>query len=225
MDNQETHQKCKKCGQIKLIDEYYLKNKRTGCRRLQCKKCYNEGRKITAAAHYQANKTIISSRHKKWFETNREYMKERRHQRYINTKDIVNEQGKVYQRSRRAIDINYRVGCVLRSRVGTAVRDHHTHKAARTFELLGCSSRDLRLYLEERFYNEMTWDKLGVGPGTFQIDHIEPVALFDLTDPEQQRKCFHYTNLQPLWWDDHQAKTLEDNRRIREKKATKKHLQ
>jgi hypothetical protein len=41
----------------------------------------------------------------------------------------------------------------------------------------------------------MTFDNFG----KWHIDHIIPCASFDLTKPEQQRQCFHYTNLQPLW--------------------------
>lgn len=48
----------------------------------------------------------------------------------------------------------------------------------------------------------MTWDNLG----EWQIDHRKPCVSFDLTDPEQQRACFHYSNLQPLWEADNKAK-------------------
>ena len=34
------------------------------------------------------------------------------------------------------------------------------------------------------------------------IDHIIPCIKFDLSKLEEQEKCFHYTNLQPLWWYD-----------------------
>ena len=36
----------------------------------------------------------------------------------------------------------------------------------------------------------------------WQLDHIRPVSSFDLTDPAQQRACFHFSNFQPLWMPD-----------------------
>lgn len=33
----------------------------------------------------------------------------------------------------------------------------------------------------------------------WDIDHIRPIASFNLRDTDQVRQCFHYTNLQPLW--------------------------
>ena len=41
----------------------------------------------------------------------------------------------------------------------------------------------------------MTWDN----HGKWHIDHIKPCASFDLLHKKQQRKCFYYKNLQPLW--------------------------
>lgn len=43
----------------------------------------------------------------------------------------------------------------------------------------------------------MSWKKYL--EGGIHIDHKIPCKLFDLTKPEEQKKCFHYTNLQPLW--------------------------
>ncbi len=42
--------------------------------------------------------------------------------------------------------------------------------------------------------------------GRIHVDHIRPCASFDLTRASQQRACFHFTNLQPLWAADNRRK-------------------
>lgn len=64
-------------------------------------------------------------------------------------------------------------------------------------DFLGCSINELKFYLEGKFKDGMTWENHG-NEG-WHIDHILPLAYFDLTDKEQAKKAFHYTNLQPLW--------------------------
>ena len=81
----------------------------------------------------------------------------------------------------------------LRCRLNRALKGNI--KSARTIDLVGCSIEFLLKHLEKLFYNIMTWDNHGK---YWEIDHIIPCDSFDLTDPEQQRKCFHWTNLQPL---------------------------
>ena len=48
------------------------------------------------------------------------------------------------------------------------------------------------------------------------IDHIEPLCSFDLTDREQLLKACHYTNLRPLFKEDNLKKKSED---IKKKKS------
>lgn len=75
-------------------------------------------------------------------------------------------------------------------------------KAARSVELLGCSINELMKHIETKWQFGMSWDNYG----KWHLDHIRPCASFDLLDPQQQRDCFHYTNLQPLWALDNQRK-------------------
>ena len=74
-------------------------------------------------------------------------------------------------------------------------------------DLVGCSIPELRKRLTQQFLPGMTWDNYG----KWHIDHIRPCASFDLTDPEQQKQCFHYSNLQPLWAADNLRKGASIN--------------
>ena len=75
------------------------------------------------------------------------------------------------------------------------MKAQNTKKYLKAEELVGCSIHFLKEYLSKQFKPGMNWDNVG----KWHVDHIIPVAKFDLKDPEQQKICFHYTNLQPLW--------------------------
>lgn len=68
-------------------------------------------------------------------------------------------------------------------------------KSAPTLKLIGCSVEQLKSHLESQFTREMNWNNYG---RLWHIDHKEPCSSFDLSNPSEQRRCFHYSNLQPL---------------------------
>jgi len=97
-------------------------------------------------------------------------------------------------------DINYRIEKNLRKRLWDAIKGNN--KSASTIKLLGCAVEYLKNHLESQFTEGMNWDNYG----KWHIDHIIPCASFDFTDPFQQRECFHFSNLQPLWAEDNLKK-------------------
>lgn len=85
----------------------------------------------------------------------------------------------------------------LRNRIYKLIKRNKGIKKCKTNELLGCTVWELRSHLEALFTNGMSWSNYGING--WHIDHIIPCISFDLTKEEDQKKCFHYTNLQPLW--------------------------
>jgi hypothetical protein len=99
----------------------------------------------------------------------------------------------------------------VRCRVWDALKRQSATK--RTRSLIGCSAEELIAHIESRFVSGMTWENMGASDGCWVIDHIRPLASFDLSEEAQQKQAFHYTNLQPLWWRDNIVKSSKYNGR------------
>ena len=157
-------------------------------------KKYREENKDTVREYQEENKDKIREYKKKYQEENkdkiREYKKKYREENKDNRKKYLKEYTKIKYKK----DPSFKLGFLIRIRMRNALKNNKTSKS---LELLGCTIQEAREHLEKQFKEGMTWDNHGYKG--WHIDHIIPCASFDLTDLEQQKKCFHYTNLQPLW--------------------------
>lgn len=117
------------------------------------------------------------------------------YQRIRNQRPDIKAQRAAYELRRCRENLHHRIKCHLAKRINLAIKE--TKKVARTMDMTGCDIVFLKRWLEHQFWNGMTWENYS--HKGWHIDHIRPCASFDLTDPEQQKQCFHWTNLQPLW--------------------------
>lgn len=170
---------CKKCKLNLPLDEFYnakggKMGKRGSC--INCDKIYNKNYSIKRVRNIESEK--IST--KKY---------------YLSNKQKIQNYRAKYKKQRYKIDPLFRIRTNLSCRINRALKGRS--KSQKTLDLIGCTLEFLKQYLESKFQPGMTWENY-----TFygwHVDHIKPCSLFDLTDPEQQKICFHYTNLQPLW--------------------------
>lgn len=102
-------------------------------------------------------------------------------------KAITNCRGRIKSRIRMYI----KSGAILRKRVPK-------------FDC-GCSREELVKHLESQFKPGMTWEN----HGKWEIDHIKPLAAFDMTNPKEVLAAMHYSNLQPLWAKENRQKSAK----------------
>lgn len=162
--------------------------------------------------YYQKNKSTYQERHKKYQsdESKRKAKLELSKERYKANRDRIREKQRlnynkpetkerIRQRhhERKATDIQYNIKRRLRFRLRHIIDGLGSkslkHKTA--LQLVGCELSFLKEHIEKQFKEGMSWDRFD----EIQIDHIKPCVKFDLTLQEEQEKCFHWTNLQPLW--------------------------
>ena len=183
----------KKCSKCKIIGH------KSGFSHGTCKRCCNERKRAyrrKRAEHYRAYQA-------QWREDNQERLRRMERHRMINDLNGVRTRKLEKRKVRRKVDFDYRMRCVLRCRVKDALKGNS--KTLPTMKLLGCSVEFFRKHIESQFQEGMTWENYGLHG--WHLDHIKPCASFDLSDPEQQRQCFHYANMQPLWADENRSKS------------------
>ncbi len=207
---------CTTCNINKPLSEFYFSSKyqRYGT---YCKNCDREKKKT----FYLRNKASIMTTQTAYKLKNQEKLEDYRKRYYIKNRELLLKKQKIarqnltpekkrertaktvaYSRNRRKIDPSYRLQKKLRNRIQAELKG--TKKSKSTLELLGCSISELERHLESQFQPGMTWDNHSFEG--WHIDHIRPCASFDLSNPDEQKTCFHYTNLQPLWAKDNLSK-------------------
>jgi len=131
---------------------------------------------------------------KKYYKKNRKKLRAQQKKYYANNSYKFTERKRLWGLNKRKNDFSYKLKVNLRRRILHALKGKN--KSANTMKLLGTTNIEFVWnYLEKLFKPGMTRKN----HGKWHIDHIKPCASFDLTKPSEQRECFHYTNLQPLW--------------------------
>jgi len=128
--------------------------------------------------HYSKNKERRCAITRKWMKANREQVAMARRKN---------------RKRRYATDIQFKLANIIRSRLIRVLKGRR--KGVKTLDLLGCSLNELKLHLESGFDERMTWHNHGT---YWHVDHIIPLAVFDLTDEQDLRLACNYRNLQPL---------------------------
>jgi len=179
---------CKDCNEIKPMDDFYYHEPSKDKRNCRCKICFSlyykqlrktPEKKAKDAAYREQNK-----------ERKREYAK-------IYSKENK-EKKAIYRRE-------YRKRPQVKAKRQASKRIYRLlNREYTNSQLTGCSFQELTSHIESQFTEGMSWDNYGFYG--WHIDHIRPCVSFDLTDPEQQKACFHYSNLQPLWAKDNLVK-------------------
>ena len=139
---------------------------------------------------------------RRWCQKNREKCRIKNNLWQKKNADWVRKYHSRYASQRRQNDPQFRIMGRLRTRLYQALKGCSALKSGNTKKLLGCSVEQLRYWLESLFISGMSWSNYG----EWHVDHERPCARFDLTKPSQQKKCFHYTNLRPLWAKDNLSK-------------------
>jgi hypothetical protein len=192
---------CTGCKKILTLNNFHKNcNEKDGLQRRckECKKNNPETTRLYRIKNFEKRKIQL----RKWRKENRERSNE--WTRLYNKKPEVKKKRNLYFKNRIDTDPCFKILHSLRNRLRVALKLSGLSKNESAKNLVGISIEGLKKYLESKFKTGMTWEnynKFG-----WHIDHIIPCASFDLSKPKEQTKCFHYTNLQPLWWYENLAK-------------------
>lgn len=219
------YKRCSKCEQVKEVCFFSKNNTTKDKLHCSCKECdkkkyfENRERNIVNMRNYKKNN---SEKLKEYYLQNQEnyrqyrkskkdltkvYMKEyylnnlEKRKKYLeSTKQERNLKRNISEKKRRNSDSLFKLKIYVRNRIGFYLKKNTVTKRNNTFKIVGCTPQELKIYLEQKFINNMSWEN----QGKWHIDHIIPLSCAK-TEEELYKLC-HFTNLQPMWAEDNLRK-------------------
>ena len=175
----------------------YKKNKDKG---IEYNKNWKEKNPNYKKKYDDKNKKEILKKNKNYYEKNKDKILKKRKIYYQKNKDKVNKRNDV----RRIDDKLFKLKGNIRCLIYQSLKRNGFSKRSKTYEILGCTFEEFKLYLESKFEPWMNWDNRGSVNGKpptgenqcWDIDHIKPSSI--ATTEEEVIKLNHYTNLQPM---------------------------
>jgi hypothetical protein len=198
--------KCSTCKIEKNISNFTKDKRKKDGLKINCIECckvlYNNYREKNyqkeseRGKKYNKEKRVINKEEtkiykKEYFQKNKDKIRnKKREYRNIN-KEVLND--------KRKKNIKY-LNTIIGTSIRASLKKLNSHKKSRTYEILGCSIIEFKLYIESKFEPWMNWENYGKYNGElnygWDIDHIIPIS-FAKTE-EDVLRLNHYSNLQPL---------------------------
>ena len=181
---------CRKCNTEKFLGDFPKDKNRDDGHYVYCKQC----RKLI----YQSNSNLIKEKSINYYYDN----KEKNYAKILERNKLWRKNNSSYTTDRKRVDPTFKLIKNVRRRLKRFLDINYITKRSQTFDIVGCSPKFLKEYIENKFTEGMTLDKLGKD---IHIDHIIPLSSAK-TEEELYKLC-HYTNLQPLWAKDNLVKS------------------
>jgi hypothetical protein len=192
IENEFEMKHCYTCDKWKALSEYNKQSSSWDKLARMCRSCYSEYKNSKRKNDEKYKQSDILYK-QKYQQSGRR--KEVSKIRYEAKKDEIIKKCVAYNKKKYNTDPYFKVVFSIRTRISKLLKQKNADKYNKFYNYLGCSKEEFILYFQSKFKEGMTWEN----HGEWHIDHIKPCSLFNLLNEDEQKKCFHYTNLQPLW--------------------------
>ena len=188
---------CTKCGISKPLIAYFKQASMRDGYQKQCKICSKKQHSCYRHEHIDTIRKTSQALYNK----NKIEIRENNRKKYYDNIEKSRERNKIYINNKLKEDPLFKLSHNLRNLIRNSIKRKNFSKNTKTFQILGCSFDDFKLYIEQQFCTGMLWENYG----EWEYDHITPVSW--ATTEDDVIKLNHYTNFQPLWRKDNQQKS------------------
>jgi hypothetical protein len=187
---------CTKCKIEKEVNEFTKCNRNKNGLHHCCKEClkiYRDENKDNIKKWRDENKDRLKYLRLEYKQANKEYIRLYNKEYKQANKEKNREKINSYYRNRKKNDPLYKFKLSVRNLIYNSFKRGGSVKSNKTTDILGCSFDDFKIYIENQFNGNMSWDNYGT---YWEFDHIKQLAY--AKNFEDIIELNHHTNFQPL---------------------------